>query len=105
VGEWLFTPLEKGIRCSLLSSSVSHALRNLYKPKLPAEVFLDYSCHTQAPDAALCAIHMFTPHHTAKWYAYHMQQPTVRPSPALQDVVTRVLRGLHTLHTFFQRKG
>ena len=26
---------------------------------------------------ALRAIHVVTPHHTAKWHAYHMQQPTV----------------------------
>ena len=51
-----------------------------------AEELLDYLSHTQAPDAALRAIHVLTPHHRAKWHAYHMQQPTVRPGPALQHV-------------------
>ena len=58
----------------------------IYSLITTAEELLDYLSHTQAPDAALRAIHVVTPHHTAKWHAYHMQQPTVRPGPALQHV-------------------
>jgi len=36
--------------------------------------------YTQAPDAALRAIHMVTPHQTAKWRAHHIQQPHTAPS-------------------------
>ena len=34
----------------------------------------------KAPDAALSAIHMVTPHQTAKWRAHHIQQPRSPPS-------------------------
>ena len=58
----------------------------IYSLITTAEELLDYLSHTQAPDAALRAIHVLTPHHRAKRHAYHMQQPTVRPGPALQHV-------------------
>ena len=58
----------------------------IYSLITTAEELLDYLSHTQAPDAAPTRNSRVTPHHTAKWHAYHMQQPTVRPSSALQDV-------------------
>ena len=66
--------------------SEAYTAELLYSLITTAEELLDYLSHTQAPDAALRAIHVLTPHHRAKWHAYHMQQPTVRPGPALQHV-------------------
>ena len=48
-----------------------------------AEELLDYLSNTQAPDAALRAIHVLTPQMACVPY---VQQPTVRPGPALQHV-------------------
>ena len=61
---------------------------NSAAPKNPEKPFTadllwpssDYFHIHKAPDAALSAIHMVTPHQTAKWRAHHIQQPHSPPS-------------------------
>ena len=73
----VYASLEKGIAKfrSAKTGPKSHLLADLLRPS--SDYFLS---HTQAPDAALRAIHMVTPHQTAKWRAHHIQQPHSPPS-------------------------